>query len=315
MSVMADIEIEKIRKGTHTLREVDKESESYLNLVDSVSDVGIMNPISVRPISKDEDGFEYEVIDGRHRFTAACDANLDTIPCIVFADKSEEDLLVAQIMTNVHKVETKPAEYAQQLRKIMAHDPMMSISRLVKMLCKSPTWINNTLKLTSLKAEIQDMVNSGDIKLLNAYALSRMPEEEQSDWVERAMTQSPEEFVPAANQRTKEIRESKRQGNRVDNNTFIAQPKLRKVRVIQDELAGLSTISRLIQTNEIADPKEAAKLAILWVLSLDEESLKVAQAKWDQEQLEKEERKEQRKRERDAQKIEKNQSALSALEA
>lgn len=74
--------------------------ERFDDLVDSVSEHGVLNPTIIRKIERDEDGFEYEMLAGRHRQRAAIIANRD-LPCIIKNDLSDEDAWVYVIETNV----------------------------------------------------------------------------------------------------------------------------------------------------------------------------------------------------------------------
>jgi len=124
------VSLKKIRLNPVALRDVDRESEGYLGLVDSIKSSGVLNPIVVRPIKDSETGEElYGLVDGLHRFTAAGDAGLDTIPAHI-KSMEEADILAAQIIGNIHRVETRPVEYSKQLQRILAQDPMLSMTAL-----------------------------------------------------------------------------------------------------------------------------------------------------------------------------------------
>ena len=74
--------------------------ERFDDLVDSVSQHGVLVPAFVRKIEPDENGFEYEMLAGRHRQRAAIIANRE-LPCIVKENLSDEDAWIYVIETNV----------------------------------------------------------------------------------------------------------------------------------------------------------------------------------------------------------------------
>jgi ParB family chromosome partitioning protein len=97
VSALQEVPLAKIRENPVALRQVNRGTESYLELVDSIKQEGVLNPIVVRPMVDPETDEEFfGLIDGLHRYTAAQDAGLDTIPAHI---KSMEDaqVLVAQI--------------------------------------------------------------------------------------------------------------------------------------------------------------------------------------------------------------------------
>ena len=75
---MLDVDITKI-SADETI--VNRESFAYKLIVDSLKKRGFLGAIIVRAV---EDG--YIVVDGVHRYAAAKDAGITTIPCIVTED-------------------------------------------------------------------------------------------------------------------------------------------------------------------------------------------------------------------------------------
>ena len=155
--------------------EVNKECEEYVGLVDSIRQVGVMNPITVREVRDPETGQKYySLVDGLHRYNAAQDAGLEEIPVHVLT-LDEVQVLEAQLMANIHKVETRPVEYSKQLGRILAHNPLMTAAELSVKLGKSPTWVGQRLNLIKLDEKIQALVDDGTINLTNAIAMSKLP--------------------------------------------------------------------------------------------------------------------------------------------
>src|SRR3954469_21290947 len=100
---LANIPLSRIRENPVALRPVDKTSEEYKGLVDSVRRNGILNPISVREVPNPDPNDKeplYSVVDGLHRFTAAGDAGLESIPAQIVT-KTDADVLEAQIVANI----------------------------------------------------------------------------------------------------------------------------------------------------------------------------------------------------------------------
>ena len=321
MGQLRTVPISQIRENTVALRSVSRESEDYIGLVESMRNKGFMGAITVRPQKDSETGEEYfELVDGLHRFNAAKDAGLEEINVDVVS-LDEDQVLEAQIMTNIHKVETKPAEYSKQLRRILTRNPLMTESELATKLGKSPQWIQQRLNLNKIDNEkITGLIDEGKITLSNAYALAKLPPEEMDDWVDRAMTESPDEFVPKVNDRVKEIREANRKGKDAGEQEFQPVAHLQKLRDIKSELEENEIGPELIKRNNVSTPQEAFTLALKWVLHLDPDSVEEQKQKDEERKKQREEAKRQReaaKQEKEAEKKRKEaeEAAQAAEEA
>lgn len=83
-------------------------------LIESIREVGIINPLRVRPARKHVEGVEadaYEVTAGAHRLRAARKLGLEAVPCIVVNDDDLHAEL-AMIDENLMRAELGPAERA-----------------------------------------------------------------------------------------------------------------------------------------------------------------------------------------------------------
>lgn len=84
-------------------------------LVESIREVGVINPLRVRPARRHVEGVEsdaFEVTAGAHRLRAARKLGLDAVPCIIVADDDLHAEL-AMIDENLMRAELGPAERAQ----------------------------------------------------------------------------------------------------------------------------------------------------------------------------------------------------------
>jgi ParB/RepB/Spo0J family partition protein len=312
---VAIIPLSSIKENQVGLRPVDRESEEYLSLVDSVKEKGIMNPISVRELpGKDEKTGEstYGLIDGLHRFYAANDAGLKEIPVLV---KSMEQAEVeeAQIVANIHKIETTPIQYTKQLVRLMERNPMLTEPQLAKKLSMSTTWLSQRFGLMKLDEKLQPLVDDGTIKLNNAYMLAKLPKEEQAHFADSAMTMEPGEFIPTVTARLKELKEARRQGKLANPPQFQPVVHQRKWSEIRDEYNNPTVVPMLIQNQGIKDPVEAAKMALAWVCNMDPVSKQVQVEKNAAKMREADEKKKKREAERAQKRASEAQEKLAEL--
>lgn len=91
------------RSDTRPLNE-----ETVVGLVGSIKEVGIINPLRVRPM-----GDAWEISAGSHRFEAAARLGLETVPCVVYADDDLHAELV-MIDENLMRAELLPSDRARQ---------------------------------------------------------------------------------------------------------------------------------------------------------------------------------------------------------
>ena len=311
MGELKTIPISAIRENPVALRTVDRESESYQGLVDSIRQKGFIGAISVRPKVDPETGeVFFELVDGLHRFSASQDAGLDEINVDVVS-LDDDQVLEAQIMANIHKVETRPIDYTNQLKRILTRNPLMTEAELASKLGKSAQWISGRLSLNKLENEkIKELVNEGKICLSNAYALAKLPSSEHADWVDRAMTLPPDEFIPAASGRIKEIREARRSGKDAGDVEFQPVPHARKVKALKEELDSGSMGHALVSRTGASTAVEGFALGVAWALHMDPVSIEEQRTKDDERRRLKDEKQQAKTAEKAKKKAEKAKKEL-----
>jgi ParB/RepB/Spo0J family partition protein len=293
-----------------TLRDVDRKHPQYIELRNSVELDGILEPISVRKIADPETGdISYEIINGLQRYSACQDLGIKTIPTQVL-EADDVKVLALQIQANLHRVDTKPAQFGKQLRRIMALDPSIEIADLAKKIAKSVTYVHQRLQLTTLDDNIAKLVDNGSICLSNALPLSKLPKEEQKNWAEDAVKQEPAEFVPRCTARVKSINDSLRKGKKPGKQSFTPVARLRRLSEIKTEMDKMEAAKKLC-----SDPKEQAGFSkgVEWVLNLDAASVKAAKEKFEAHKKEKGDRKRARREEIAKRKFEAAQKELQTI--
>jgi ParB/RepB/Spo0J family partition protein len=303
LGTLKTIKIADVRENPDALRGVNRTSEKYLGLVESVRNVGILHPINVREIPDREDPSRmvYGLIDGLHRFNAASDAGLEEIP-VYALNMNDGEVLEAQLMTNVHNIETKYSEYSDQLLRILAMNPTLTLNMLAKKLSKSPKWLGDRLSIMKLHETIRKSVDDGKINLVNAYSLAKLKDpNEQMNFLDRALSESPDVFGPIINNRIKEIRTAKSQGKDAAPEGFVPVAHLRKTRELEDEIAG-SKIAQFFKSAGHVTNLDDFVMGVRWAAHMDPDSVGQAKAKWEEKKAEREKAREKAKAEKDAKK-------------
>jgi len=310
MGELKVVDLKDIKENDVALRTVNRESEEYLGLVESIRSKGFIGAISVRERTDDDGTSYYELIDGLHRFNAAKDAGRDTINVDV-VDLNEDQVLEAQIMANIHKIETKPIEYTRQLKRILTRNPLMTESELAAKLGKSTAWIAGRLSLNKLASDqAKELVDEGKIGLSNAYALAKLPAEEQADWLDRAATLPPDEFIPQTTERLKQIREARKAGKDAGPAEFQAVPHMQKLAAMKEEFATPSVGPSLCQRTGASSAAEGFALGVAWALHMDPDSVEVQKEKDAERRAQREAKRQQKAAERAAKKAEKLKKEL-----
>ena len=267
------IPLDEIVEPWIVLRAVNRSSVEYLELRDSLSAVGFINSICVRP-SKRKPG-KVEVVDGLYRYTGACELRLPAVPSIVKHGLTDEDVLAIQIQANALRPETTPIEYARQIRKIMAARPeTMTLAELSVRLHKNSEWIGHQLSLLELVKDAQRAVERGEIPLSAAYALARVPRIRQREFLALAKTTPVKEFLPLVNGFIQSWRKGVVLGKLGDlDKEFEPVPFLRNLKDVLAEYQGRQSGGLLLSAAECKTPVDSWYLALQWVLHLDEPSV------------------------------------------
>ena len=86
--------------------------EKLKELADTVSEIGVLQPIVVRP-----KGNRFEIIAGERRWKASQIAGKTEIPAIV-KDVPDEEVMIQSLIENVHRMDLKPIEQAKAILEV-----------------------------------------------------------------------------------------------------------------------------------------------------------------------------------------------------
>ncbi|HEY2556272.1 MAG TPA: ParB/RepB/Spo0J family partition protein [Diaminobutyricibacter sp.] len=141
--------------------------EALDELVASIREVGVLQPIVVRPIVGQSD--KYELIMGERRLRATKELGLDTIPAVV-KETADEDMLRDALLENLHRSNLNPLEEASAYQQLLA-DFGITQEELAGRIGRSRPQITNTLRLLKLPAAVQTRVAAGVLTAGHARAI------------------------------------------------------------------------------------------------------------------------------------------------
>lgn len=164
----AEIPIHEVRENPRNPRTMFDDDELD-ELAYSLREVGVLQPVVVRPIPVTEDGESFELVMGERRWRAARRAGLLAIPAII-RETSDDDLLRDALLENLHRTQLNPLEEANAYQQLL-EDFGCTQDELGERIGRSRPQITNTLRLLRLPALVQRRLASGAISAGHARAL------------------------------------------------------------------------------------------------------------------------------------------------
>lgn len=176
-------------------------------LVESVREYGILEPLLVRPLA---DG-EYELVAGERRYRAAKEVGLDTIP-IVSRDLNDQDAIRIALVENLQREDLNPVEETEAILNLLTIELNLSkedvtsllnqvanakkrgqeltgnVSRQIEQVGEvlssiaditPETFRTTRLPLLNLPPDILDSLRQGQIEYTKAKAIARVKDEQQ----------------------------------------------------------------------------------------------------------------------------------------
>jgi ParB family chromosome partitioning protein len=129
-------------------------------LVASIRDKGILEPILVRPFpgTVQEAGALYQIISGERRFRAAQEAGLYEVP-VIEMDVTEEEALEIALIENLQRKDLTPFEEAEGYRAL-AERHSYTHEEISESIGKSRTVVTESLSLLQMPARVRDTVQA-----------------------------------------------------------------------------------------------------------------------------------------------------------
>jgi ParB family chromosome partitioning protein len=147
------------------------DDEALEELVHSIREFGLMQPIVVREIPSETAGGKprYQLVMGERRWRAVQKVGLTTIPAIV-RETANNNLLRDALLENIHRVQLNPLEEANAYQQLL-DDFEVTHDELASHLGRSRPVITNTLRLLKLPIAVQRRVAAGVLSAGHARAL------------------------------------------------------------------------------------------------------------------------------------------------
>ncbi|KAA0024965.1 ParB/RepB/Spo0J family partition protein [Antrihabitans cavernicola] len=159
-----EIPPEQIKPNPKQPRSVFEE-EALAELVHSIREFGLMQPIVVRRIAADS----YQIVMGERRWRASQEAGLAAIPAIV-RETADESMLRDALLENIHRVQLNPLEEAAAYQQLLEEFDVTH-DELATRIGRSRPVVTNMIRLLKLPIPVQRRVAAGVLSAGHARAL------------------------------------------------------------------------------------------------------------------------------------------------
>ena len=152
---------------------LDFDKEPLVELSNSIKEHGIIQPITVRKIGRNE----FQIISGERRYQASKLAGIDELPCFIrIAD--DQHMLEMAIVENVQRKDLNAIEIALSYQRLI-DECNLSQEELGKKVSKNRSTVANFLRLLKLPVEIQKALRDDKITMGHARALLALSNEKE----------------------------------------------------------------------------------------------------------------------------------------
>jgi len=156
--------VARIRPGRYQPR-TKMDQQALAELAASIRSQGLMQPVLVRPIDREN----YELIAGERRWRAAQMAGLDELPALV-REVPDESALALSLIENIQREDLNPLEEAAGLQRLV-DEFRMTHEQAADAVGRSRSATTNLLRLLKLARPVQDLVMEGALEMGHARAL------------------------------------------------------------------------------------------------------------------------------------------------
>jgi ParB/RepB/Spo0J family partition protein len=161
----SETHIQEMRRARFT-------KEALKDLADSITRVGVLQAVVVRPLSALRGLAKYELVAGERRWLAAKLAGVNHVPCTI-RTLNDEEVLEVQLIENLQR------EGLHELEEAEGYDALMKLKKatadqLVDMVGKSRSYIYGRVKLLALCPEARKAFYAGEVDASRALLIARI---------------------------------------------------------------------------------------------------------------------------------------------
>lgn len=169
---LKELAIDQLQSGEYQPR-VKMDKTALAELGESIKTQGVLQPLLVRPLGKDQ----YEIIAGERRWRGAQLAGLQTVPAVV-REINDQTAMAVGLIENIQREDLNAIEEAKGYRRLLEEFGLthQEVSEAVG--C-SRTQVTNLLRLLALHSKVQNLLEDQRISMGHARALLGLAEKDQ----------------------------------------------------------------------------------------------------------------------------------------
>ena len=148
------------------------DEDKLRELSESIAKHGILQPLTVR-----KNGDLYDLLAGERRLRAAKMAGLDKVPVYIL-ECTDKDVLMISLLENIQRDDLNPIEEAIAFKNLI-QDYKCTQEELSEIVCKSRSYISNSMRMLLLPEVVQKMVQDGKLSAGHAKLLINLENAEE----------------------------------------------------------------------------------------------------------------------------------------
>ena len=164
MTEMAEVALSAIEPNPLQPRTIF-DDEALRELSASISQLGVIQPITLKPNGKDK----YIIISGERRWRASQLAGLETIPAYI-REVDDEDLHAMALVENIQRENLNAIEIALGMKRLI-EECGLTQEAMAEKVGKKRSTVSNYMRLLSMPSEVQLALKDGIITMGHAKAI------------------------------------------------------------------------------------------------------------------------------------------------
>ncbi|MBK8508150.1 MAG: ParB/RepB/Spo0J family partition protein [Candidatus Competibacteraceae bacterium] len=147
---------DRLHRGRFQPR-IPNNDDALDELAASIRELGILEPLIVRPLENTSD--DYEILAGDRRWRAAQKAGLNLIPVVVH-EVDDRTAAVIALVENLQREDLNPMEEAGALRSLMKNFDLTQ-AQVSELVGKSESTVSKVIGLLKLPDPVQQLLQKG----------------------------------------------------------------------------------------------------------------------------------------------------------
>jgi len=169
---LKELDIDLIQRGIYQPR-VHFDEEALLELANSITAQGVVQPIVVRPI----EAGRYEIIAGERRWRASQLAGLQKIPAVI-KDIDDKTTAAVSLIENIQREDLNPIEESRALLRLI-EEFGLTHQECADTVGRSRASVSNLLRLQELREEVKTYLDKGELEMGHARCLISLSPDQQ----------------------------------------------------------------------------------------------------------------------------------------